>query len=362
MPENIHKTVYRFIRNIFFRFDLEFIHGVVSVFLEFTGLFFNISLRNNQGYRFCNQNLANPIGLAAGFDKNGNLVNGLSLLHFGLVETGTFTKSAQSGNPLPRLFRIPSHQALFNRMGFNNPGIEKGIENLRKARYPFAVSIGKSKETSVDKAAEDYVSILRVIELPENRDVKNRIVYIAINISSPNTPGLRLLQNKTYIRNLIAECRKESNLPLFVKFSPDFSNMREFNSTLTAAVKAGINGVIVTNTTSDQGITGCVPPEIRNNGGGLSGQPLTKKSEEYLKAAMKICGTNIPVISSGGIMNLEDVWKRLESGASLVQLYTGFIYNGPWFVQECIKYINFKIQQNGFTNFNEYRQQFLKKK
>jgi dihydroorotate dehydrogenase len=246
-------------------------------------------------------------------------------------------------------------------MGFNNPGIKEGLEHLRKARYPFSVSIGKSKETPVEQAAEDYVEILKTIEMSRYTEVKKKIVYIAINISSPNTPGLRLLQNKKYIKELIGQCKKTSNLPLFVKFSPDFSSIAEFETTLKAALKAGVDGVIVTNTTSDERLTKCVAEDIRKNGGGLSGLPLTQKSEEYLQSALKICKDAIPVISSGGVMSGEDVLKRLQWGAAAVQVYTGFIYNGSAFVKDCTKYMNTMIVESGCKSLDEFRVLFKKR-
>ena len=351
------RVLYRCIRFVLFQFDPEKIHDMISGFIKVLGFL----IRNGSGQNkllkitLCNQFLNCPMVMAAGFDKNGDLVNGLHSFGFGLTEVGTFTKKSQAGNPKPRLFRITSHHALFNRMGFNNHGIEKGLDKLAKSRYPFAISIGKSKETPVEQAVEDYIEILETIEHLRYTDLRKKIVYIAINVSSPNTPGLRLLQNKKYIKDLIVKCKQVSELPLFVKFSPDFSSMKEFETTLAAALEAGVNGVIVTNTSSDEALTQCVPEAIRKAGGGLSGLPVTEKSEKYLTSALKLCRGVIPVLSSGGIMSPEDVWKRLEMGASAVQIYTGFIYNGPGFIKESIDYVENKLQQGGFQSLSDYQ-------
>ncbi|MDH4262557.1 MAG: quinone-dependent dihydroorotate dehydrogenase [Spirochaetia bacterium] len=360
------KLFYRTIRYFLFKIDPESVHHFVSYFIKIKGflfLFFKPK-RSSQvlDIDLCNVSLFNPIAMAAGFDKNGDMVNGLNSFGFGFTEVGTFTKKIQTGNPRPRLFRVPSQYALFNRMGFNNPGIEKGLENLRNARFYFAVSIGKSKETPVEQAVDDYVEILKTIELSRYKDVKKKIIYIAINISSPNTPGLRLLQNKKYIKDLIDQCKKTSDLPLFIKFSPDFSSIREFETTLHSALKAGINGVIVTNTTSDETITRYVADDIRKAGGGLSGLPLAQKSELYLKSALKICKGKVPVISSGAVMSKEDILRRLQWGASVVQVYTGFIYNGPTFVKDCLKYVISKINESGYPGLIDYQKKFIQRK
>jgi len=362
---NLHSSLYFCIRFVLFRFDPEVVHDVVSYILRlmgfFAGLVSRLHLRSKNPLEGLLQTrvgrhvLPGPVFMAAGFDKNGSLVNGLHTFGFGLAEVGTFTLRAQAGNPRPRLFRIPAEKALFNRMGFNNPGIEKGLENLRRARYPFAISIGKSKETPVEKAAEDYEEILKTMESTRFRTVKNHIVYVAINISSPNTPGLRQLQDKTWVLDLVKRCKKITELPLFVKFAPDFSTMGEFENTLKAALKAGADGVIVTNTTSDEKLTGCVAEEIRKNGGGLSGKPLTARSGEYLEAALGICKGAVPVISSGGVMSAEEIARRLKTGASAVQVYTGFIYNGPCFVKEATDYLEEEIQEGGFLSLAQYQ-------
>lgn len=349
------------IRYVFFKFDPEKIHDRISFLIKISGFINRRKNKKNSGLNIYlgKHELLNPVGMAAGFDKKGDLVNGLHSFGFGLTEVGTFTKRYQAGNEKPRLFRIPEQFALFNRMGFNNPGIQKGLEKLRKARYPFAISIGKSKETPVERAADDYLEILETIEKKKYIEIKNKIVYIAINISSPNTPGLRLLQDEAYIKNLISRCKSASDLPLFVKFSPDFQSLKEFEIVLSAALKAGISGAIVTNTSSDPVVTHIVAEEIRSIGGGLSGQPLKEKSEQYLQSAVKICSSSIPVISSGGIMSREDVWKRLEMGASAVQIYTGFIYQGPSFVQECLEYVSAKLREHGCESLSEYRRKYF---
>ncbi|MDH4198916.1 MAG: quinone-dependent dihydroorotate dehydrogenase [Spirochaetia bacterium] len=349
--------LYKTIRPLIFLLYPETVHELASFWIKVVAKLrrHSFSGKNNLETKLFSHTISVPVGMAAGFDKKGDLVNGLRALDFAVVETGTFTKSYQKGNEKPRVFRIPEQQALFNRMGFNNPGIQKGLQYLEKARHPFAISIGKSRDTPLEDAVDDYTEILEMIENYPNFRLRERIVYIAINVSSPNTPGLRMLQNKKYIASLIARCRRVTKIPLLIKFSPDFTDFREYEDILKSAIKSGVHGVIVTNTTSDENIVTCVPDKIRNRGGGLSGYPLKMKSGEYLKRTLRICKGKIPVISSGGVMEPEDVWKRLEMGASLVQIYTGFIYNGPGFAAQCADYVQKKILEKGFKSFAEYQ-------
>ena len=270
----------------------------------------------------------NPVGLGAGFDKTGSLYPFLSHAGFGFVECGTFTALEQPGNTPPRVFRFPSDRALVNRMGFNNPGASKAAHILSKQNsekyVPRGINIGKSKLTPLEKAQDDYIE-----------SVKNLFPYadyFTINVSSPNTPGLRLLQEENKMASLVKAVQKEiksmetkkRRIPLFVKLAPDLS-LKELKSTLDVLVSAKTDGIILTNTTLDRKLL----PAATNIEGGLSGMPLFNKSNQVLRNSYKHTKGKIPIIGVGGIFSFEDALEKFLCGASLVQLYTGYIYEGP---------------------------------
>lgn len=272
-----------------------------------------------------------PLGLAAGFDKTGLLYPFLAALGFGFVECGTFTAISQSGNPRPRLFRYPQYKALVNRMGFNNPGAARASANLEGVlhRVPLGINIGKSKVTELADAEADY---LRSLDL-----LYDRADYMAINVSSPNTPGLRKLQKGKSYSSLLNALRKRIDLlarqrgrkpaPLFCKVAPDMS-VREFNELVDRSIDAGVSGLILTNTTVErEGL-----PDIRESGG-LSGRPLQARSTEWLARARSRAGRRLALIGVGGIFKAEDALEKLNAGADLLQAYTGFIYEGPGFAR-----------------------------
>ena len=279
---------------------------------------------------------SNPIGLAAGLDKDAQAVSGLSRLGFGHLEVGTVTPRAQSGNPKPRVFRLEEDNALINRLGFNNAGIDALVDRLTDQTYEgvIGVNIGKNKETPNDAAYRDYVICIKKAAPVTD--------YISVNISSPNTPGLRDLAEAGTILDVIKPVlearsdlknRKSAYLPVFVKLAPDFFDAG-LRSVLEALKETSVDGVILTNTTVSR--DGLLSPH-RGEAGGLSGAPLTVQAEHCLKLATETLEGSLPIISVGGVMSGEDASRRLELGALLVQLYTGLIYRGPGLVKDAIR-------------------------
>lgn len=272
----------------------------------------------------------NVLGIAAGFDKDVRVAAGLGLLGFGHVEVGTLTPRPQAGNPRPRIFRLPVDGALINRMGFPNGGVATAVPRLKalnKTNFILGVSLGKQKETPLAEAAADYVAIMEAVYPYAD--------YLAINISSPNTPGLRQLQGGDYLGQLLAEVQAENlNLarqqgsgprPLLVKIAPDLS-WPELDEILTAVTDHHIAGIIATNTTLSR--AGLTHPHQKEQGG-LSGRPLRQRSNEIISYIQRQTGGKLPVIGVGGVQTAGDVRQKLDAGASLVQLYTGLVYEGP---------------------------------
>lgn len=279
---------------------------------------------------------ANPVGLAAGFDKNGDCIDGLGGLGFGFVEVGTVTPRAQPGNSRPRLFRLPGECAVINRMGFNNRGVEYLAEAAARRRYRgvLGINIGKNLDTPVTAAARDYLACLeRVYTLAD---------YIAVNLSSPNTPGLRELQSGAYLEDLLGalQVRRRAlaaqwgrSVPLAVKIAPDLAD-EELSAIGRVLVAQGVDAVIATNTTvSRQGVE---QSPHAGEAGGLSGMPLFHRSTEVVRCLAAEFGARLPVIAVGGIGSGADAVAKLAAGARLVQLYTGFIYRGPELVGEVL--------------------------
>lgn len=275
-------------------------------------------------------NFQNPIGLAAGFDKNGVALPAWEALGFGFVEIGTVTAKAQPGNPKPRIFRYPAQQALINRLGFNNDGADAVAARLRdlraSGRWPgncrVGINIGKSKMTPLEDAAEDYLYSFRRL-----RDFAD---YVVLNVSSPNTPGLRALQGDDALGPLLQKMREENRggtKPLLLKIAPDL-NKGELEQIIATCEREEIAGIIATNTTLDHSALG----SERDETGGLSGAPLRARSTEFVRAIK--ARTQLPIIGVGGIMTANDAREKIDAGATLVQLYTGYIYRGPAFLRE----------------------------
>lgn len=274
---------------------------------------------------------SSPFGLAAGFDKNASAISGLGLLGFGHVEVGTLTKHAQEGNEKPRLFRLVRDRALINRMGFNNGGSAKAVAHierarLRKHRPVIGVNIGKSRITEVEDAVADYVwSTERLAPIAD---------YLAVNVSSPNTPGLRGLQELSLLEPLLAAVRDAAgNTPLLVKIAPDMDD-DQLDGIVELAISLGLSGIIATNTTvSRSGLQADEEVVAEIGAGGLSGAPLQKRSLDVLRRIRAVAPSDFCVISVGGVTTAEDVLERLHSGATLVQGYTAFLYEGPAWVK-----------------------------
>ena len=274
----------------------------------------------------------NPIGLAAGLDKDGVALPAWAALGFGFIEIGTVTAMAQPGNPKPRIFRLPDRKALINRLGFNNDGADAIAIRLRELResgrwpaVPVGINIGKSRATPLEGAAEDYLHSFRLL-----RDFAD---YITLNVSSPNTPGLRELQEPAALSRLLHAIGSEPApvaQPLLVKISPDLSSL-ELEAVLGACEENGVAGIIATNTTLDHT---SIPPGIDVEGG-LSGAPLMEKSTALVRSIA--ANSKIPVIASGGICDAESAREKFAAGAQLLQLYTGFIYRGPRLLREIIE-------------------------
>ena len=279
----------------------------------------------------------NPVGLAAGLDKNGECINAFTGMGFGFVEVGTVTPKPQPGNEKLRIFRLPQANAIINRMGFNNKGVDYLVEQVRKANFDgvVGINIGKNKVTPEENAKDDYVFCMRKVY-----DVAS---YIAINISSPNTPGLRSLQYGDALNELLAEIKAEQAklaeqygkyVPVAVKIAPDLTE-DEVNSIAQCLINNDIDGVIATNTTLARDKVEHL--EHGNEMGGLSGKPVTDKSTEVIKQLAKALDGKMPIIGVGGIHSVEDAKEKIAAGASLVQLYTGFIYEGPDLVRNIVK-------------------------
>ena len=271
----------------------------------------------------------NPVGLAAGMDKNANALRAWEALGFGFVEAGTITALAQPGNPKPRCFRYPSQQALINRMGFNNSGASVAAVRLarqkasgRWPRVPVGINIGKSKLTPNEQAASDYATSYKLL-LPFGD-------YFVINVSSPNTPNLRALQDRDSLAEIIRTLKRINNIkPLLVKIAPDLTD-EAVRDIAALAESEHLAGLIATNTTLDHSSV----PKDSDQQGGLSGTPLRQRSTEVLRIMRS--ATDLPIIASGGIMDAASAHEKLEAGASLVQLYTGFVYHGPELIRDIV--------------------------
>lgn len=281
----------------------------------------------------------NPVGLAAGLDKNGDYIDALAALGFGFLEIGTVTPRPQPGNPRPRMFRLPAAQAVINRMGFNNHGVDALLANVQRARYRgvLGINIGKNFDTPIERAVDDYLICLRKVYASAS--------YVTVNISSPNTRNLRQLQHSDELGQLLAALRDERarladqhgrKVPLALKIAPDL-NEQQLDVIADLLVEHGIDAVIATNTTLARDAVAGLPHG--SEAGGLSGAPLTTQAQAVTtQLATRLAGT-IPVIGVGGIMNGADAVARIAAGASLVQLYTGLVYAGPGLIGDCVNAI-----------------------
>jgi dihydroorotate dehydrogenase len=298
----------------------------------------------------------NPLGLAAGFDKNGALPHVWPALGFGFAELGTVTALAQPGNPTPRLFRLPAEQGLINRLGFNNDGADAVARALGarlaggRPPVPLGINLGKSKVTPLERAADDYCASLRALH--------GLADYLVLNVSSPNTPGLRDLQAEALLAPLLAAVQDENRRlagaagvaprPLLLKIAPDLSD--EALPAVIAAVRAhGLAGIIATNTTIDRSVLPAAHP-LASEAGGLSGAPLRARATALVRALFRLGGGAVPIIGVGGVASGADAYEKIRAGASLVQAYTGFIYRGPTFARDVVGELRALLARDGFAN------------
>ena len=341
--------MYQLLRNILFWFDAEDVHyfsmSMLSLFCRFS--FIKNYLKKKFTPKISNLSkevfgitFSNPVGLAAGFDKNAKYLNELEALGFGYVEIGTVTPLPQDGNPKPRLFRLPKDKALINRMGFNNEGAKTAAERVRSYKlktknsgFIIGGNIGKNKITPNEDAWKDYE-----ICFNELHDV---VDYFVVNVSSPNTPGLRDLQQKDSLKKILTNLQainKTKNIqkPLLLKISPDL-NQNDLDDIIDLAMEIKLDGLVAANTTIRRNNLIAPEKEIKKMGaGGLSGKPLREEASRITNYIYQRTNRSLPIISSGGIFSVEDAKEKMENGASLIQVWTGFIYEGPGIVKKIL--------------------------
>lgn len=328
--------MYRLLRPLLFRTDPERAHTATLALLRLAGQVPPVRALLARMYRVEDERLEveafglrfkNPVGLAAGYDKNGVALGGLACLGFGHLEVGTLTRLPQVGNPKPRVHRFPREEAVVNSMGFPNAGIEALPSGLaapdRAGSTHIGINLGKGKDTPLERAAEDYCALLRHVHAHRQAE------YVAINISSPNTKDLRQLQAGAAVMSLLRAVTAERNglaprLPLLVKIAPDLSQP-ELDAILEAVLATGVDGVIATNTTTSRAAV----PQASHLPGGVSGAPVRARSTEVIRYLAQHTQGRLPIVGVGGIFSAADALEKLEAGACLVQVYTGLVYTGP---------------------------------
>jgi len=331
-------NIYPLLRTVLFMFDPERAHAISMTLLE---IVYRLKLsrvlfgkRKHAPVKVLGLEFPNAIGLAAGLDKNGDHIDALAACGFGFVEIGTVTPKPQPGNPKPRLFRLVKDQAIINRMGFNNAGVEYLVNKVKASQRNciIGINIGKNRDTSLEHAVDDYVTAFEQVYLHAD--------YITVNISSPNTPGLRDLQHGEELNRLLHTLKlrqqqlseeHHSYKPLLVKIAPDLSD-EEIRQLANTLLENNVDGVIATNTSNQR-------PQLKSTGlaseqGGLSGRPIQPQSDHVLAVLVHELNGKIPVIAVGGIMSAADAQRKISAGAALVQVYTGFIYAGPRLVSD----------------------------
>lgn len=338
--------MYPLIRNLLFQFPPEDAHRIA---LRSLSLGAQVPLLWPQmpscPVQLMGLNFPNPVGLAAGLDKNGDYFNALGKIGFGFIEIGTITPRPQAGHPPPRLFRLPEARALINRLGFNNKGLHYMLDRLQQRSYRgiLGINIGKNQDTSLADAVNDFTLGMETVYAHAD--------YIAVNLSSPNTPGLRDLQQGDHLRTLLKtfdqlreqlQVTHNKYVPIAVKIDPDMSS-DQLKDTLDILADSTIDAIIATNTTVDREAVASLPHSEQL--GGLSGAPLRQKSTQCIAAIKAHLGNRLPVIGVGGIVDPQDAVEKIQAGASLVQCYTGFIYEGPRLIRESINQLknHFKV-------------------
>lgn len=352
--------LYKLLRPLILLQDSEFMNGLVNGFGFWLGdSWMSRVVGSIYDYEdpaleteVCGIKFRNPVGLAPGFDKTGRLVGFLGSLGFSFVEVGSVTPLPQPGNPKPRSFRLPADQAIINRMGFNSEGMAAVASRLRGKRRSavVAANIGKNRATPNEAAAEDYKKgFLGFAGLAD---------FIVINISSPNTPGLRSLQDKdplTRILRTLQESNRElpQPTPIFLKIAPDL-NESQLDDIIDAVRESGISGIVATNTTVSRDGLKTPPDRLAAIGeGGLSGRPLRQKATDVIRYIYKKSGGSFPIIGAGGIFSAEDAYEKIKAGASLVEFYTGLVYEGPGLVKKINKGLSRLLKQDGFSSIKQ---------
>lgn len=334
-------NIYPLLRPLLFSLNPETAHNVTLKLLklaDLTGLSaLSAAKSTDKPIKVMGLDFKNPLGLAAGLDKNGDYIDALAALGFGFIEIGTVTPRPQPGNPKPRLFRLPEHQAIINRMGFNNDGIDHLLEQVALCRYRgiLGINIGKNADTPLEIATEDYLIGLRKSYLPAS--------YVTINISSPNTKNLRQLQQGDEIKYLLDALKQEQlklqaehakYTPIAVKIAPDLS-AEEIQHIASLLLEFGMDGVIATNTTiARDKVQG---HQHANEAGGLSGAPVKDSSTLVVKGLAAELNGRLPIIAAGGILSSADAQEKIQAGASLVQIYSGLIYKGPQLLEDILQ-------------------------
>ena len=333
--------MYSLIKPLLFQFDAEKAHHLTLENLQRAHRFGLLSHFGNKVMpcpsTLMGLSLKNPVGLAAGLDKNGEYIDALAALGFGFIEIGTITPRPQDGNPKPRLFRLPEHQAIINRMGFNNHGVDALIANVKRAKFQgvLGINIGKNATTPIENAVDDYLTCLT--------KVYDHASYITVNISSPNTKNLRALQSEDELSKLLGALKEEQArlhqqrgryVPMAVKIAPDL-NLEEIEAIAQVVTQVEMDGVIATNTTIDKSSLGNHP--LAGEAGGLSGLPVRAQSEYVLQHLVYALKGKLPVIGVGGIVAGQDAATKKRLGASAVQVYSGMIYQGPSLVADCVR-------------------------
>ncbi|MFN7172067.1 MAG: quinone-dependent dihydroorotate dehydrogenase [Fimbriimonadaceae bacterium] len=327
-------------RKILFRLDPEAAHHLAFCWMERGWFLPNRATTNRFRKELMGMEFANPVGLAAGFDKDGRLAHVWHRFGFGFAELGTVTPRPQPGNPKPRMFRLPEVEGLINRLGFNNEGAEALAQRLRQnpPQTTIGLNVGKNKETPAENAASDYLAGFRALQ--------GIAGYGVVNVSSPNTPGLRDLQDDRFLTDLLARLRRESpGRPFLVKVSPDMDS-DQLDRVVRAGHEGGAAGFVVSNTTIRRDV---LPPSyqqsaLANEAGGLSGTPLFDLANQALVEVKKRSNSEMVIIASGGVTSTGAFLKKLELGADLVQVYTGFVYGGPTFVFELLDALGRSLQ------------------
>ena len=342
---------YQNLKKLLFKLDPETAHSLAGLGLR-TAAHFPVILRTFKDQNFVTapiiqqeifgRTFQNPVGLGAGFDKDGQYITAMPTMGFGFTEIGTVTPKPQDGNAKPRLFRLIEDSSIQNAMGFNNKGKEFMLRQLNKLYffdYPLGINIGKNKLTSEEDALKDYETLFRAF--------KDYGDYIVINISSPNTPGLRDLQNEAFINDIFALAKEVTSQPVLLKIAPDMT-AEDAIALCKTAVDAGAAGIIATNTTIDYSLT-----EHAKDFGGISGALLTDKSYELFKAIGKELYGKTLLISVGGIDSAEEAYRRIKAGASLVQVYSMLIYKGPALIKEINEGLVKLLQADGYRHISE---------